>query len=251
MSTPARNRVPSACIWVSRASRCFFSILKSGMPYRSSPPMRSSRSKTATVWPARVSCWAAASPAGPDPTIATVLPVSRSGGCGCTQLFDQAWSMIETSTCLMVTAGWLMLSTQRALARRRAEPAGELGEVVGGVQPLDRLRALAAPHQVVPLRDEVAQRAALVAERDAAVHAPAGLPAQLGRILRLVHLAPVHEPQGDRAPLGQLALLGLEESLRIGHGQPPVTSRMRLQTTSPSGSSPSSTASCLVSSTAA
>ena len=32
MFTPARKRVPSACIWLSRRSRCFFSILKSGMP---------------------------------------------------------------------------------------------------------------------------------------------------------------------------------------------------------------------------
>ena len=74
--------------------------------------MRSSRSNTATVWPARVSCCAAARPAGPDPTTATVLPVRRPGGCGCTQPLPKAWSMIDTSTCLMVTAGWLMASTQ-------------------------------------------------------------------------------------------------------------------------------------------
>ncbi len=74
--------------------------------------MRSSRSKTATVCPTRVSCCAAASPAGPDPTTATVLPVSRSGGAGSTHPFCQACSMIEASTCLMVTGGWLMPSTQ-------------------------------------------------------------------------------------------------------------------------------------------
>ena len=69
----------------------------------------------------------------------------------------------------------------RRLAGRRAEPAGELREVVGGVQPLDRLAPVAAPGQVVPLGDEVAQRAAVVAERDAAVHAAAGLALQLPR----------------------------------------------------------------------
>ena len=37
--------------------------------------MRSARSKTTTACPARVSCWAAASPAGPEPTIATFFPV--------------------------------------------------------------------------------------------------------------------------------------------------------------------------------
>ena len=46
----------------------------------------------------------------------------------------------------------------RALARSRAEAAGELGEVVRRVQALDRRAALAAPRQVVPLRDEIAER---------------------------------------------------------------------------------------------
>src|SRR5918994_1727969 len=59
----------------------------------------------------------------------------------------------------------------RRLARCRAQPAGELGEVVGGVEPVHRAVPVVAPDQVVPLRDDVAQRAALVAERDAAVHA--------------------------------------------------------------------------------
>src|SRR5262249_31202254 len=61
----------------------------------------------------------------------------------------------------------------RALAWSRAQSAGELGEVVRRVQALARRTALTAPGQVVPLRDEVAQRASLVAERDAAVHAAA------------------------------------------------------------------------------
>ena len=90
--------------------------------------------------------------------------------------------MIETSTCLIVTAGWLMPSTQDDSHGRRAQPAGELREVVGRVQALDGLAALAAPREVVPLRDQVAERAALVAERDAAVHAAAGLAAQLRRV---------------------------------------------------------------------
>ena len=51
-----------------------------------------------------------------------------------------AWSMIDTSTCLIVTAGWLMPSTHADSHGRRAEPAGELGEVVRRVQALDGLR---------------------------------------------------------------------------------------------------------------
>ena len=46
--------------------------------------------------------------------MAIVWPVSRSGACGVTQPWSKASSMTETSTCLMVTAGWLMPSTQAA-----------------------------------------------------------------------------------------------------------------------------------------
>ena len=68
-----------------------------------------------------------------------------------------------------------MPRTQDGLARRRAQPAGELREVVGRVEPVHRAVPVVAPDEVVPLRDDVAQRAALVAERDAAVHAAPGL----------------------------------------------------------------------------
>ena len=73
--------------------------------------MRSARSRTTTRCPARVSCWAAARPAGPDPTTATDLPVRTDGGTGTTQPSSQARSMMDTSTCLMVTGSWLMPST--------------------------------------------------------------------------------------------------------------------------------------------
>ena len=67
-AVPRRNSVPSATICANRRSMMSLGILKSGMPYRSRPPARSSRSKTTTECPTRVSCCAAASPAGPDPT---------------------------------------------------------------------------------------------------------------------------------------------------------------------------------------
>ena len=60
-------------------------------------------------------------------------------------------------------------------ARGRAEPSGELGKVVRGMQPVGRAAPVVTPHQVVPLGNQVAQRAALVAERNAAVHAAARL----------------------------------------------------------------------------
>src|SRR6185437_2636518 len=55
------------------------------------------------------------------------------------------------------------------LAGRGAQPPGELGEVVGRVQPVGRGGPVRPVDQVVPLGDEVAERAAVVAERDAAV----------------------------------------------------------------------------------
>ena len=120
----------------------------------------------------------------------------------------------------------------RALARRRAQPAGELGEVVGGVQPLGRLPPVLPPDQVVPLRDQVPQRAAGVAERDAAVHAAAGLALQRGGAELGVHLAPVLDPHVHRAAGGRLPLRG-QESLRVSHARPhPCAAAMTASLTS-------------------
>src|SRR5665648_498301 len=114
------------------------------------------------------------------------------------------------------------------LARRGADPAGELREVVRGVQPVRGLGPLALPDEVVPLRDQVPQRAAGVAGRDTAVHAAPSLAVQDrlrlfgGQVL--VHLAPVHQPDGYRAVGRQLAVTHLEEATRVSHGTPPGSS---------------------------
>ena len=112
-------------------------------------------------------------------------------------------------------------------ARSRAQPAGELREVVCGVQPIARGVPPAPPSQVIPFRDEVAQRASgrpRVAERDSAVHAPAGLLGNLAcplvRVLQFVHLAPVADALVDW-PLGGLDLGHFEEPAWVSHGSPP------------------------------
>src|SRR5690606_31209768 len=56
-----------------------------------------------------------------------------------------------------------------------ADPSGELREVVGGVQCIQRRAPLLAVDQVVPVGDQIVDGAAVVAERDAAVHAAGGL----------------------------------------------------------------------------
>ena len=178
--------------------------------------MRSARSNTTTSCPTRVSCWAAASPAGPEPTTATFLP-----GAGLRLLRRHPALVprpVDDLDLDLLDRDGVGVDRQhaRGLARGGAERAGELGEVVGGVQPLDGLAPVVAVDQVVPLRDEVAQRAALVAERDAAVHAAAGLRLQVGAREVLVDLAPVPQPQVDRPAHGQLPRGG-QEPLGVTH----------------------------------
>ena len=178
--------------------------------------MRSARSNTVTAWPARVSCCAAARPAGPDPTTATFLPVlhrrhdrrdpafvPRAVDDGDFDLLDRDGVLVDAEHA-------------RGFARRRAQPAGELGEVVRGVQPRDGLAPLVAVDEVVPVGDEVAERAALVAERNAAVHAPARLHLQLVARERLVDLFPVAQPHRHRTPRRRRPVV-LHEAFDVTH----------------------------------
>ena len=71
-------------------------------------------------------------------------------------------------------------------------------------------------HQLVPVGDRVAQRAAAVAERHAAVHAPRGLGADALRRHRLVELLEVLDPLVDRTGR-RLLRLDVEEPARISH----------------------------------
>ena len=72
-----------------------------------------------------------------------------------------------------------MPSTQEASHGRRADAAGELREVVGGVQLAHGFLPAAAIDQVIPVGNDVGQRAAGMAEGHAAIHAARALRAQL------------------------------------------------------------------------
>ncbi len=112
----------------------------------------------------------------------------------------------------------------RGFARGGAEPAGELGEVVGRVQPLAGGGPVLAVGVVVPLGDEVPERAALVAEGDAAVHAAPGLLAddrQQGA--GDVDLVPVLDALVDGTGPRDLAAGG-QEALGVSHWSPPPSS---------------------------
>ena len=110
------------------------------------------------------------------------------------------------------------IDVQRAgrLARRGADAAGELGEVVGRVQRVERGLPVLAEHQVVEVRNDVVDRAAALAERDAAIHAARAL--HLGLVVAQAHdeLAPVLEPRG-RGLGGFLQPLELQESSDLAH----------------------------------
>ena len=110
------------------------------------------------------------------------------------------------------------------LARSGTQSPGELGEVVGRMQTVERLVPVLAPHQVVPLGDQVAERAPLVAERDAAVHAATGLlgddrQQRLARTSR-VDLLPVVDALLDRSARRELARRR-DESAWVSHVRPP------------------------------
>src|SRR5262249_53333203 len=110
---------------------------------------------------------------------------------------------------------------------RGTERARELREVVGGVQAIDRLAPAVAVDEVVPVRNQVAQRTALVTERDAAVHAAGALLLQcLGRP-RQHDLLPVAHAFGDR-PIRLFVPLELDEARYLAHTLPLVTADDRV-----------------------
>jgi hypothetical protein len=72
--------------------------------------------------------------------------------------------------------------------------------------------------EVVPVRDEVAERTTVVAERDAAVHAAAGLLPEIVLREGFVDLSPVAETDRNRSTFREDAIV-LEEAAWIAHGR--------------------------------
>ena len=172
-SAPKTNSTPSSTSCCTRRSTSHFSILNSGTPKRTSPPAASSRSYTVTCSPARASCCAQApGPAGPGADHADAATGALRGRLRHDPAFvpraidDRDLDLLDRHRVAFVD-----LEHACGLARRRAQAAGELREVVRPVQLLDRLLPAVAIDEVVPVRDQVPERAAVVAERDAALHA--------------------------------------------------------------------------------
>ena len=84
------------------------------------------------------------------------------------------------------------------------------------MQLLERLVEAVAIHEVVPVGDEVPERAAAVAEGHAALHAARALLAQLDERERLDELAVVADALARRA-LRRLGAGDLQEGAELAH----------------------------------
>mmetsp|Transcript_66389 Transcript_66389/g.205680 ORF Transcript_66389/g.205680 Transcript_66389/m.205680 type:complete len:287 (-) Transcript_66389:291-1151(-) len=151
-SSPRATSRPTSVLYLNSMPSCSrsrrrlrtFSVLSSfmeGMPYMSSPPPRSARSRTVTRCPARLSCCAAARPAGPEPMMVTRRPVRCCGGCGRIQPLAKPCSMIASSVDLMATGASLMPSTQAS-----SQGAGQVVPVNSGKLLVSRSRSSARFH---------------------------------------------------------------------------------------------------------
>src|SRR4051812_23183060 len=112
----------------------------------------------------------------------------------------------------------------RRFTWRRAQPPRELGKVVGRVQPIDRLTPVLAIDEVVPVGDQVAERTTVVAERDAAVHASAGLRLDLVEREVVVDLFPIEQAHWHVAPRRHLPS-PLQKPSDLTHARPPSLGR--------------------------
>jgi hypothetical protein len=95
--------------------------------------------------------------------------------------------------------------------RCRAEPTCEFRKVIGCVQAIDSVSPAISKHQIVPVGNQISEWTSVVAKRDTAVHASAGLFANLGDRKVFVDLFPISQANGNLSPRRKLAVV-LHES---------------------------------------
>src|SRR5690606_26474667 len=108
------------------------------------------------------------------------LPISLLAGLSVGRLgHDPAFrpALVDDGMFDRLDADGIVVDVQRTggLAGRRADAAGELGKVVGRVQHVQRAAPVLFVHQVVPVGNDVVDRATAGAERYAAIHAARAL----------------------------------------------------------------------------
>jgi len=117
----------------------------------------------------------------------------------------------------------LVLDVQRArsLARRGADPTGNLRKVVRRVKILGRFTPSPPIDQIIELGNPVHHRTPrAVAKRNAAIHTPRGLTHQHLHRVRQIGLPIVTNPLPNR-PMHDLLATMLHEPRRLSHGTPP------------------------------
>jgi hypothetical protein len=112
----------------------------------------------------------------------------------------------------------IVFEVERAgrLARRGADAAGEFREIVGGVELVDRCAPMIAGDEIVPVGDEVIDRAAVVAKRNAAIHAALRLATDRRRLQWDEEFIPLLQPFLDRQ-IGPVLALDFEKACRVHH----------------------------------
>src|SRR4029077_6093638 len=101
----------------------------------------------------------------------------------------------------------------------RTDPSCKLRKIVGGMQDADGFLPVIAINQVVPVRNNVGDRTASVAKRNAAVHAARGLHPYFLFGEWLIHLEVVVDTLRDRAARRRLACVFLE-ACNLTHRSP-------------------------------
>jgi len=147
------------------------------------------------------------------------------GISGLTQPLSQARSTMAHSIVLMVTG--LSVDVERAgsLARRRANPPCEFGEIVGRVQVARGFFPVVLIDQIVEIRNLVVDRAARRARRhragavaigNPAIHAARGLVAGILLAQRDDELTKALHALGDRL-IFAIAPLDLQKTCNLAH----------------------------------
>ncbi len=123
----------------------------------------------------------------------------------------------------------VVVDVERAgrLARRRADAAGDFREIVGREQIARGLFPVAAIDEIVPVRDLVVDRAAVVTIRNAAIHAARGLLARFLFRQRQDEFAIIPDPLLDRRVIAILAF-EFEKAGDLTHVDQAPTRELRL-----------------------
>ena len=116
-----------------------------------------------------------------------------------------------------------VINVQRAarLARGGADAAGEFREVVGRMQHFQRVAPVIFIDQIVPVRDDVVDRATIVAKRNPAIHAARCLPADRIFRHRNDEFAVVCQPLLG-VGIGPVGPVEFEEASGLAHDQSPI-----------------------------